>query len=355
MKRDLRHSGFTLVELLVVMAIIATLMALLLPAVQSAREASRRASCRNNLRQIGIALHNYHDTHSCFPPGSGGTGVPDGKSMCGSMTSGGIITNGCMLSGFAMLLPHLERNVIWERIRNTPGQGGDPWTIPINGEIDVYLCPSGLLGDKVNGSGHRYYAFNWGDLQSDYPSMAVLPYPNLAGEQRTRGPFGFERCKRIKEITDGTGTTIAVSERFGTPSSNFHHGSYTSSPATCASSTWDPMAAGPALSTSESLFAVGQPVYGGFTTALPPNSRLSCYSGISLDSANWGIWIAAISRHSGGVNVMMCDGAVRFINESIFAGDQTAVASLANGESPYGTWGALGTIAGNEEFSLESD
>jgi prepilin-type N-terminal cleavage/methylation domain-containing protein/prepilin-type processing-associated H-X9-DG protein len=339
-----RRSGFTLVELLVVMAIIATLMALLLPAVQNAREASRRASCRNNLHQIGIAIHNYHDTHSCFPPGSGGTS--------------GSGTNGNALSGFAMLLPHLEKNLIWERIRNTPGQGGDPSTIRINGEIDVYLCPSGLPDDKVNGTAHRYYAFNWGDLQVEYPHPEPRPpqrWPGLAELQRTRGPFGFQRCKRIREITDGTGTTIAVSERFGTPNSHRYVASYDSSPATCTTGWLSTAPAGPALFPSESLFAVGHPVWGGFTTALSPNTRRSCYSGTSLTDFNFGIWIAASSRHSGGVNVMMCDGAVRFINESIFAGDQTATVALGNGESPFGTWGALGTIAGNEEFALEAD
>lgn len=345
--RVTRHSGFTLVELLVVMAIIATLMALLLPAVQNAREAARRTSCRNNLHQIGIALHSYHDTHACFPPSSGGTG--------------GSGSNGNALSGFAMLLPNLEKNIIWQRIRSAPLQGGDPSTIAINGEIDVYLCPSATVGDKVNGSGHRYYAFNLGDIQPAYPSAsrpsAPLRFPGLAEVRRTRGPFGFQRCVKIKEISDGTGMSIAVSERFGTPISHDWHTTYNSSPNTCTTAAWFPIpppGPGPALTPTESLFALGHPIWGGFTTYMPPNSR-SCYSGSNLSDFNFGIWVGASSRHTGGVNVMMCDGAVRFINESIFAGDQTATSALASGESPYGIWGGLGTIAGNEEVALESD
>lgn len=342
-----RPSGFTLVELLVVMAIIATLMALLLPAVQSAREASRRTSCRNNLHQIGIALHNYHDTHSCFPPSSGGT------SGSGS--------NGNSLSGFAMILPNLEKTILWDRIRNAPLQGGDPSTIPVNGEIEVYICPSVTVSDKVNGSAHRYYAFNLGDMQPAYPN----PYPDLtthvgglAEARRTRGPFGFQRCVKIKDVTDGTGTTIAVAERLGNVSSHGWYKDYCASPANCtAASVWDsnpPPPAGPSLSPSESLFAVGHPVWGGFTTAMPPNSRF-CYSGESVTDRNFGIWITASSRHTGGVNVLMCDGAAKFINESIFAGDQTATSALMNGESPYGVWGGLGTIAGHEEVALDPD
>lgn len=346
MKSSPRQFGFTLVELLVVMAIIATLMALLLPAVQAAREASRRTACRNNLHQIGLAMHNYHDTHACFPPSSGGT---DGSG-----------TNGNALSGFVMLLPQLEKDVIWQRIRSTPGQGGDPSTIAINGEIDVYLCPTATVGDKVNGTGHRYYAFNLGDLQPDYPNPMPPPtcvHPGLAGVRRTRGPFGFQHCVKIKDISDGTGMTIAVSERFGNVSSHSWHMSYTSSPATCTTANWFPIpppASGPALSPSESLFAVGHPIWGAFTTAMPPNSR-SCYSGDDLIAKNHGIWIAASSRHTSGVNVLMCDGAARFVNENIFAGDQTAIAPASGEESPYGVWGGIGTIAGREETVLESD
>ena len=345
--RSALRSGFTLVELLVVMAIIATLMALLLPAVQNAREASRRTSCRNNLHQIGIAIHSYHDTHSCFPPSSGGTG--------------GSGSNGNALSGFAMLLPNLEKNIIWQRIRSAPLQGGDPSTIAVNGEIDVYLCPSATVGDKVNGSAHRHYAFNLGDLQPEYPVPKPPPmdrFPGLAEPRRTRGPFGFQRCVKIKDISDGTGMTIAVSERIKSISSNTWCHKWNSSPSSCATDHWTPDPSpgpGPVLHPPESLFAVGHPVWGGFMTAMPPNSRRNCYSGDSVSDRSYGIWITASSFHLNGVNVMMCDGSVRFINESIFAGDQNATRALPNGESPYGIWGGLGTITGNEEVSLESD
>ncbi len=350
MKSSFRRSGFTLVELLVVMAIIAALMALLLPAVQSARETSRRTACRNNLHQIGIALHNYHDTHACFPPSSGGTG--------------GSGTNGNALSGFVMLLPQLEKDIIWERIHKAPGQGGDPSTIAINGEIDVFLCPTLTVGDKVNGTGHRHYAFNLGDLQPSYPAQeppASNRSPGLAELRRTRGPFGFQRCVKIKEITDGTGMTIAVSERHQRfrPSEDYWS-TYSSSPATCTmgwvapASQLGPVPDGPSLIPSDSLFAVGHPIWGSFTTAMPPNN-LSCYSGDSFADRNFGIWVTASSRHSSGVNVLMCDGAARFINESIFAGDQTATAAITGEESPYGIWGGLGTIAGREEVALEAN
>lgn len=348
MKVTSKSSGFTLVELLVVMAIIATLMALLLPAVQNAREAARRTSCRNNLHQLGIALHNYLDTHSCLPPSSGGT------SGSGSNDNG--------LSGFVMLLPSLEHSVLWNKIRNAPGQGGNPSDlgVTVNGEIDVFLCPSASPGDKVQNNAHRYYAFNLGDVQPSYPMTRPKPgsFPGLAGAQRTRGPFGFQRCVKIKEITDGTTMTIAVSERLLPIRSVDWDMRLNNSPGTSSSigrGVFNPIIAGPAVLPSISLWAHGHPVYGGFTTNVPPNSFSSFSSDEGLNR-NFGIWIAASSMHTSGVNVLMCDGGVRFINESIFAGDQSAAASLASGdESPHGVWGALGTKSGNEQVSLETD
>src|SRR6059036_3885952 len=100
-----RDTGFTLIELLVVIAIIAVLIALLLPAVQQAREAARRTQCKNNLKQWGLALHNYHDTHKCFAPLSGGTG-----------NSGAVTDNQERLSGRVLLLPFLELDPVWQQI-----------------------------------------------------------------------------------------------------------------------------------------------------------------------------------------------------------------------------------------------
>src|SRR5438270_6004969 len=102
----MRRRGFTLIELLVVIAIIAVLVALLLPAVQQAREAARRSQCKNNLKQIGLALHNYHDIFNLFPSASGGTDQ-------------GAKNNGDRLSGIVMLLPHLDQAPLWNQISGT--------------------------------------------------------------------------------------------------------------------------------------------------------------------------------------------------------------------------------------------
>ena len=110
-----KKRGFTLIELLVVIAIIAVLIALLLPAVQQAREAARRSQCKNNLKQWGLALHNYHDTHKCFSPMSGGTG------------GSGLTHNQERLSGRAMLLPFLEMDPLWQQIASdTTNQRNNP-------------------------------------------------------------------------------------------------------------------------------------------------------------------------------------------------------------------------------------
>ena len=131
--------GFTLIELLVVIAIIAVLIALLLPAVQQAREAARRTQCRNNLKQWGLAIHNYHDIHNNFPPGSGGTGASFAFSTMSSAQ------NGDLLSGVVFLMPQLDLANHWNKIASAPGQGGYPYlqTFPHPpAQIPVFLCPT---------------------------------------------------------------------------------------------------------------------------------------------------------------------------------------------------------------------
>ncbi len=364
MRTSRKAVGFTLVEMLVVMAIIATLMALLLPAVQQARETARRTSCKNNLHQLGISLQNYNDTHSCLPPNSGGTGVD-------KLTSPKIPSNGNDLSGFAMLLPFLDQGVLWERIKLAPNQGMNPGVADtdggafpaVKGEIGVFLCPSSLPGEKVDGNAHRSYAFNLGDMQPIPPKPLPKPYSGLSGVRLTRGPFGFQRCVRQREITDGVSNTIAIAERdLGNPSNPRDLGAVlvtddsiaqqmAAIPATCTDLGRGTLVAPIHLIDSAGgRWAIGHAYYGGVTIANPPNG----YSCMSESLANtWGIWIAASSRHTGGVNVLMCDGSVKFVNENIFAGDQTVHAVA--GESPYGTWGALGTMSGKEQVGNEFD
>ena len=335
------RQGFTLIELLVVMAIIAILMSLLLPAVQQARESARRTSCRNNLHQIGIALHNYHDTHMCFPPSSGGTGSSAG--------------NGNGMSGFVMLLPQLEQTVLWEKISMAPGQGGDPQNFPVNGELEVFLCPSALVGDKVGDNAHRHYAFCLGDGHPSYPDPIPLPsYAGLAGVRRTRGVFGFQRTAKIKEITDGTSMTICVSERIGKIVTLGHiSGGISMAPQSCQNMVnGNPPTNGVLTPPSSSLWGFGHPCYGGFTTMRPINS-VGCFSNDGLH-LNYAIWVPAGSLHSSGVNALMADGGVKWVNQSVFAGDQTAPPPT-DGESPYGIWGALGSARGKEQVSLEVD
>ena len=155
-----RRSGFTLIELLVVIAIIAILIALLLPAVQQAREAARRTECKNNMKQLGLALHNYHDTNKKFVFRKGGT-------------SG----NSNRLSGFIGLLPFLEQNTMFQQIQ---ANGGGPsawsgWTY-WNHQVKGLICPSDARATPSDGSvGENNYAFSLGDsITSNRDELVVM-------------------------------------------------------------------------------------------------------------------------------------------------------------------------------------
>lgn len=207
-----RRSGFTLIELLVVIAIIAVLIALLLPAIQQAREAARRAACKNNLKQIALAMHNYETSHRVYPPGYIHKFGPAGSAEFEANHAG--------LAWGAMLLPQLEQSNLYQQF--------DPH-VPIwdvanlearETHLPVFLCPSDpysedsfVVRDDTAAPVERYaaasYAANWGP-SSDTVNLDDTPL-------QSRGVFYRNSKTRVRDITDGLSNTLAIGERTNGP------------------------------------------------------------------------------------------------------------------------------------------
>jgi len=366
MKRRRLLFGFTLVELLVVITIIGILIALLLPAVQAAREAARRAQCVNNLKQLGLALHNHHDTYKAFPP------------HC---------TN-WRWNGFHRLLPYLEQRALydlsmtWNVPPNDPissigcnGQptpwdncGMGPGLAPWNAVLQALRCPSDsapAIGN-VGNQGCANYCFskgdgigwseemNWTSRRGFFFNNAAGGGPNWLGTYK-KGPQG----STFSDLLDGSANTIAMSEHIiGRDRAQMVKGgiaantgiNWNGNPQTACMAL---KGAGGMLTTSDvrdwrgMRWADGGMVYTGFQTILPPNSP-NCISGGG--DADRGL-LTAQSFHPGGVNVLMGDGSCRFISETIDAGNLT-LPNVQTGPSPYGVWGALGSRLGGEGVAL---
>lgn len=190
------RSGFTLVELLVVIAIIAILVGLLLPAVQAAREAARKASCKNNLHQIGLALHAYHDTHRTLPTG------------CIQWRQFNSPNPYRQFAWSALLLPFLEQHNLHAQI-----DFGRPFDSPINADaaatrLSVYECPTADSRELVRG-------------QTDYGGLYG---ETMADRTQEDGMFLYERSIAFRDVTDGLSNTMAVSEDVGGPDSEWING-----------------------------------------------------------------------------------------------------------------------------------
>ncbi|QDT54075.1 Type II secretion system protein G precursor [Caulifigura coniformis] len=338
-----RRPAFTLIELLVVIAIIAILIALLLPAVQQAREAARRTQCRNNMKQLGLALHNYESTFGVFPAGRSGT------------AGGSAVANTEYLSGLVYLLPFLEQNPVYNSIGSTitgAPMGPAPWIetfAPWQNKIPAFLCASQGshlvdAGGYQQRAGRTAYAFNIGDSTTQGPNY--------------RGMFGKHSYAKISAVTDGTSNTLLMAERrWPVTAGDIGHtalnrGSALVGMPTDCRSTVGANRRYIVPATNQGAWAGrgwadGQPGITNFSTVLPPNSP-SCYPGTSAGSD--GISSAG-SMHVGGCTVLLADGSSRFISENIDAGNQGVSATWSSAmpaASAYGIWGALGTRSGGE-------
>jgi prepilin-type N-terminal cleavage/methylation domain-containing protein/prepilin-type processing-associated H-X9-DG protein len=362
----IQRAAFTLVELLVVIAIIGVLIALLLPAVQAAREAARRMQCANNLKQFGLALHNYHASFDCFPGiGTDGHGLAGASSLSNSM-----------YSVQSRLLPYMEQAQLRDLIDyslplllsdGTHGTGntfGYHVRDVVAKRLSVMSCPSDPIRDTIStgkwvftDSTHSgteetptapgNYVLNFG---SDIFRISATTEWNGEKKLASNGLFYYNSCLGINAITDGTSNTMAMSEASITDGQSYPkmtlaevqsqklyrflvgtNLTLTTSGTTLVAD-YNELASKYGTTASSwssyrcSSWIWGPPyncVYGAF---LPPNSK--------VPSTNWmnhGFY-GAYSYHSGGVNTVLADGSVRFVSETI----------------NYETWKAAATISGTE-------
>lgn len=295
-----RQVGFTLIELLVVIAIIAVLIALLLPAVQQAREAARRTQCKNNLKQIGLALHNYHDTHNTLPPGAI-------QIFTGNLQN--------EASWISMILPGIDQTPLFNRANFSScfgcngGPGNPAWEIS-SPSISTMLCPSDVDAELVA------FAYRRGNYAANTGIGALHSVSDPNDPTRTAiGPFTMNSSKRFRDFLDGTSNTIVVAELLKVPGQDFRgvmhypEGPLYQHDQTPNSSVPDQFRSGYCINITR-VPCVG--VYGGYS-----------------DRA---IVIGARSLHTGGVQVALADGSVRFISNNV---DRL-------------TWQHLGTPSGGE-------
>jgi len=322
------RSAFTLIELLVVIAIIAILVALLLPAVQQAREAARRSSCKNNLKQIGLALHNYHETFKVFPPGyigDYGTYSVSGTTNIQTHPKGAT-GNVAQWNWLAFIAPMMELSAGYDALGVGSRHGGaaiDDWanTGPIfQSPISSVRCPSDTGPDV--GSGHRRPRGSTNTTRREVTLSNYIGVNRGANNQnvwprknQATGIFTVDSKVRMRDITDGTSNTLIVGERtWEYKVTNPSTGAIDTVNAN-AGNMWVTRSADDSTDTSP-MACNGC----GYTdalgvTGLAPNSK-DAYNGSGALTHNR-VRGQFSSLHAGGVQFVLADGSVRFISENL--------------------------------------
>ena len=299
-----RRSAFTLIELLVVIAIIAVLIALLLPAVQQAREAARRSQCKNNLKQIGLALHNYHDTHRILPAAIYFSG------RFSNTAKNPIILN---TTGWAMILPYIDQAPAYMAYNfNVCSSMSSPYSIPVSGTdatnvaivgniYTVLECPSAVGNGNVTsgaGSAGDFYSRNNARRTNYFFATGVYTdyddHYDTFNSSYAQGAFGNQNAARVNAFLDGMSNSILVGEGVGILKENPVYGPWgLSGTHTCCHGR-----------------VVGVPTTHSATEAAQWKINSKAWSGKSYA---WGF----NSTHVGGAHFAMGDGTVRFISENI--------------------------------------
>ena len=330
MRRAFPLRAFTLIELLVVIAIIAILIALLLPAVQQAREAARRTQCKNNLKQLGLALHNYHDVHKTFPLNHlAADNSPTGGGYNITIPAGGRTPT---LGWLARILPFIEQAPLYQSIDMSGAPGAASFECVVGNAataanqaarrtiITGFLCPSNPQAARVNQQSARGNAWTEDNLdgaRTDYVgNMGFMnaghrdcPFQTYAGQEwahvdqmqtpplhDSNGVFGFHGCVDIAGITDGTSNTLAVVEDM--------HWREKETP----SSIW-----------GDALWMSGYAIH---SVKMPPNTDPNG----DFRCDQWS------SLHTGGCQGLLCDGSVRFFTENVDVSVRKGLGTRGRGE-----------------------
>ncbi len=326
-----RKHGFTLIELLVVIAIIAILIALLLPAVQQAREAARRSQCKNNLKQIGLALHNYLSAFTAFPP-----------AFCVSPDGAGGYTPGGQWSIHARILPYADGSNLYNNIDFSVGYAAQADPSIAYTRTPFFICPS-EVNDKMrltSGGAPEHYPVSYG---YNGGTWRVFTNSNLSGGD---GAFYPNSKTKPRDFTDGMSNTLCFAEVKAFTAYNRDGNSGTSTPPDVAGGVEAILSGTNKGNSGHTEWVDGRVHQTGFTTTLTPNTKIAipgatgatgagdftaCREAKSCTSPTYAA-VTARSYHVGIVHALLMDGSTRSISENIDLNTYRALSTRSGGE-----------------------